>query len=480
MYRIVDGNSHGLSDVGWFIDLINGPATELKDFFDPRQDIYVSRAPGRLDVMGGIADYSGSLVLQMPIAEATFAAVQKCDDDLVKVVSRPPDSVSNLMFEMDISDLRIEGDYENRRVFFANDRSIHWASYVAGVFYVLHRELGLQFDCGARVFIASSIPIGKGVSSSAALEVAVIHAVCAAFDITIAAREMALLCQKAENEVVGAPCGVMDQIASNCGSENKLISILCQPAEIEGEIEIPKGVEFWGIDSGVRHAVAGSDYTSVRIGTFMGYRIIADLAGLRFRQIGPSLVEMEDDRWHGYLANVSPSEYKELFASRVPKTIGGADFIDKYVGSTDQVTSIVPEKTYAVKAPTEHAIYESFRVSTFSEMLKGPTGPDLLALGELMFQSHISYAACGLTELRTDRIVELVREFQPEGLFGARITGGGSGGTVAILARRGSEDVVSRLSAKYADETGGQPYIFSGSSPGGAAFGYLRLENTIA
>jgi L-arabinokinase len=307
------------------------------------------------------------------------------------------------------------------------------------------------------------------------------RAVCAALNIKIAPREMALFCQKAENEVVGAPCGVMDQIASNCGSENKLIAILCQPAEIQAEIEIPEDVEFWGIDSGVRHAVKGSDYTSVRIGAFMGYRIIADLAGLQFRQMGSSLVEIEDDRWHGYLANVSSSEYEQVFASGVPETIGGTDFIDKYVGSTDHVTRIEPEKTYAVKAPTEHAVYESLRVRTFSEKLKRPNGrSDLLALGKLMFQSHSSYAACGLTEPGTDRIVELVRANCDKGLFGARITGGGSGGTVAILARRGSKHVVSKLSAEYANETGHQPYIFSGSSPGSAEFGYLRLENTVA
>jgi L-arabinokinase len=96
--------------------------------------------------------------------------------------------------------------------------------------------------------------------------------------------------------------------------------------------------------------------------------------------------------------------------------------------------------------------------------------------GELMYQSHASYSACGLGSAATDRIVELSRAAGPEqGIYGAKITGGGSGGTVAILGRRDAGPVVASLAEKYARETGYQPYIFSGSSPGSAGFGHLRL-----
>ena len=96
--------------------------------------------------------------------------------------------------------------------------------------------------------------------------------------------------------------------------------------------------------------------------------------------------------------------------------------------------------------------------------------------GELMYQSHASYSACGLGSAATDRIVELARAEGPgQGIYGAKITGGGSGGTVAILSRRDAGPVVARVAEKYASETGYQPYIFSGSSPGSAEFGHLRL-----
>jgi galactokinase len=484
MYRISEGDPLDLADVGKFIDLINEPPAGLDTFFDESKDIFVTRAPGRLDVMGGIADYSGSLVLEMPIAEATFAAIQKSGDRMVKIVSSHVSSSKHSTFEMKLGDLQRKGkprDYAEVRDFFERIRHFHWASYAVGVFFVLKQELGVDFQTGARILISSRVPVGKGVSSSAALEVAVMQAVCTAYDIAIEPRELAMLCQKVENSIVGAACGVMDQITAHCGVENSLVSLLCQPAEIDNAVKIPDGLELWGIDSGVRHAVAGSDYTSVRVGAFMGYRVIAEYAGLDIEQVAYGLVEIDDGRWRGYLANVSPAEYENEFASKVPVSISGEEFLASYGGTTDTVTKIDPAKIYAVKAPAEHAIYESARVQRFAKLLKNAADEtNVDQLGELMFESHNSYAACGLTEPRTDRIVELVREYRGEGLFGARITGGGSGGTLAILARRGSCEVIMQLAERFGKEARQKPYVFHGSSPGCATFGHLRISNAEA
>lgn len=481
MYRISKGDPLGLADVGKFIQVINEPPLGLRSFFDKKADIFVTRAPGRLDVMGGIADYSGSLVLEMPIAEATIAAIQKNDDGKIEIVSLYANSNKFSTFKMTAADLetgREATDYSAVRDFFSSDSMNTWASYAAGAFYVLKRELGVNFKKGARILVSSQVPVGKGVSSSAALEVAVMHAVCTAYNIRVGPRELAMLCQKVENSIVGAACGVMDQITAHCGVENSLVSLLCQPAEIGEPVEIPDGIEFWGIDSGVRHAVAGSDYASVRIGAFMGYRIIADLAGLKTESAGNGVVKIEDIRWRGYLANVAPAEYERDFSSHMPTNISGTEFLRKYGGTTDTVTTINPEKTYAVRSPAEHAIYESSRVQAFARLLKDVVSDTTLdALGDLMFQSHKSYAVCGLTESNTDRIVQLARESRDKGVFGARITGGGSGGTVVILARHGSRDAIIEIAERFGKETGRKPYIFHGSSPGCATFGFLRLNH---
>jgi L-arabinokinase len=360
MYRIVEGSTYGLADVVKFVDLINTPPESLHDLFDQEMDVFVARAPGRLDVMGGIADYSGSLVLEMPIAEATFAALQKREDRRIKIVSRAQDSLRDLVFEMLLPATGEITDYEVLRDSFVEKGSDHWASYVAGVFLVLMKELGVEFRSGANILISSGIPIGKGVSSSAALEVATMQATCAAFDIDLEAQRFAELCQLVENRVVGAPCGIMDQLTSHCGTANSLLPILCQPAEIGEGIQIPDELDLWGIDSGVRHAVAGSDYTSVRVGAFMGYRIIADAAGLEARSEKGEL-QIDDPHWRGYLSNVSETEYKQRFPSTIPKSIVGWEFLDKYGGITDKVTKIDPERSYPVRAATEHAIYENAR-----------------------------------------------------------------------------------------------------------------------
>ncbi len=216
------------------------------------------------------------------------------------------------VFDNDHPCLPIE--YADARAFFASDSGTHWAAYVAGAFVVLRREADLSFDEGARILIHSTVPEGRGVSSSAALEVAVMQAVAAAYEIEMLPQELALLCQKVENIIVGAPCGVMDQMTAVFGETNCLVELLCQPAELEGILPLPEQVEVWAIDSGIHHFVGGSDYRTVRTAAFMGYRIIADVAGLPVRPgERHGHVCIDDSKWKGYLANVTPEEFEEEY-----------------------------------------------------------------------------------------------------------------------------------------------------------------------
>ena len=488
MYQIFAGSTHNLPDVATFLDTLNSlaqhPAPEVRELFAAETELVVARAPGRLDVMGGIADYSGSLVLQLPLQEATLVALQRRSQRSIRIVSlgaaennRAPD------FEMPLADFEQDGepiDYVSAQAYFRRDPARHWAAYAAGVFLVLMRERELRFSEGVSLLISSTVPEGKGVSSSAALEVAVMQAVAAAFGVKLEAREMALLCQKVENLVVGAPCGVMDQMTAACGEANRLLALLCQPAELQGMVVVPAEVAVWGLDSGIRHAVSGADYGSVRVGAFMGYRLLADLAGLAVAAAAPGKpVRVADPTWGGYLANVSPAKFEQFYASRLPERLSGEAFLANYSGTTDPVTQVDPDHTYAVRTPTAHPIYEHFRVRAYAELLNGPPNERRLELlGELMFQSHASYSACGLGAEGTDRLVALARAAGPEqGLYGAKITGGGSGGTVAVLGRRGADAAVEGIAAQYAEETGHRPYIFAGSSPGASAFGVLKLKS---
>ena len=476
-----------LPDVARFVDTIRDLAkssvAEARELFVPGAPIFVSRAPGRLDVMGGIAAYSGSLVLELPVAEATLAAVQPVPERVLRIVSLRPDGSASA-FELPLSAfMTASGDpvsYEAPRLVFSSRPGGEWAAYAAGVFLVLMREKGARFSTGARSLLSSQVPEGKGVSSSAAIEVATMQAVAAAFGIELHGPELGALCQTVENRVVGAPCGIMDQMTSALGEQDQFLALLCQPAVVERTVPIPEDVAFWGIDSGVRHSVSGADYGSVRVGAFIGYRVLADLAGLEVTPgATPGTVAVRDPRWNGYLANVCPSEWEQSFAAQVPEHLTGAEFIERYAGTTDPITRVDPARTYAVRVPTAHPIYENFRVRAFAELMSAPQGERRQqVLGELMFQSHASYSACGLGSAATDRLVELVRQVGPDGgLYGAKITGGGSGGTVAVLSRRDAGQAVREVAARFEQETGYHPYVFRGSSPGACAFGTLRLDS---
>lgn len=486
VYEIVREPSSKVSDISDFIETLDGlevhPDPRLHNFFD-KQDLTITRAPGRLDVMGGIADYSGSLVLELPIAEATFVALQKDDTRRLRVASLL-DGGTVLNFEMPLDDLQKEGEplsYADARRYFQTAPGRHWAAYVAGVFLVLMRDRGTRFSRGARLLISSDVPEGKGVSSSAALEVATMSAVASAFDLEITGRELALLCQRVENLVVGAPCGVMDQMTSACGEENQFLALVCQPAELIGTIKLPDDLALWGLDSGVRHSIGGVDYGSVRAGTFMGYRIIAELAGLSVKQTGDVFV-VDDSRWSGYLANLPPSEFQDRFANNLPATMNGAEFLARYGGTTDPVTQVDPNRTYQVRVAVAHAVYENSRVHRFADLLRRGrplAREEKVALGELMYESHASYSACGLGSKGTDDLVALVRSAGVDkGLFGAKITGGGSGGTVAVLGDTAAGAAVMDIAQRFSELSGQQTYIFSGSSPGSASFGHAIVRRS--
>jgi L-arabinokinase len=439
--------------------------------FPPGSTLAVARAPGRLDVMGGIADYSGALVLQRPIAEATFAAVAAIPEPVLDVVSialhadgaSSRDGAPTRTARIALGELAPGGHplpYADARARFA-DEARHWLAYVAGVFLVLMHERGLQVEGGgARVVIASDVPEGKGVSSSAALETSLMEAVAAAFDLPLLPREIALLCQRAENLVAGAPCGVMDQMTCVFGDAEALLALLCQPADLLPSVPIPDAVTFWGIDSGERHAVRGSDYGTVRCGAFMGLRLLALEAGVET----------------AYLANIAPEVFERSLVRFLPDDMAGAEFVARYGGTGDSATMVDPARRYPIRQPTSHPVYEHRRVNAFRDLLLASGGDERLpALGQLMYESHAGYSACGLGSPGTDRLVALVRRESAAGLHGARITGGGSGGTVAVVGRRDAGDAIARVAAAYEQETGHRPYVFSGSSPGVASFGARPL-----
>ena len=475
LYSIVHGPHHCPDDTQALLTSL-----DTNSFFSDVADLVLTRAPGRLDVMGGIADYSGSLVLQLPIADATHVTLQQTTEPTLHIQSTAALNSESRTFTMEMTDLVSAAgepiEYSAARQMFL-DRNAHWAAYVAGAYLALMREKGYRFDRGARILISSNVPEGKGVSSSAALEVATMTAIAKSYGIEISQTDIALLCQRVENLIAGAPCGIMDQMTSSCGEQNRLLELLCQPSQFIGTLALPGELEVWGIDSGVRHSVGGSDYTTVRTAAFMGYRMIAEIAGLKVIPIGNGRVNVIDPLWNGYLANISPVEFEKTYLQHLPSRLNGAEFLKRYEGISDRVTHVEDTVVYPIRAATAHPIYENYRVNQFAAILKQWSGLDQAAqLGDLMLGSHQSYTDCGLGSERTDLIVELVKEDNQAFLFGGRITGGGSGGTVAVLGKRGATEALTGLVEKFERATSYRPLVLSGSSTGAAGFDHLRLR----
>ena len=443
------------------------PDPGLRTFFSGDAPLYIARAPGRLDVMGGIADYSGGRVLELPLACATTALLQSQETPRCDIATRRGGRWHFFQIELPLATPAVLAAW------FAKRNTERWASYVVGV--VQHCLPGV--DAGLRIVIDSTVPEGRGVASSAALEVATGAAVAAGCGRPMPAAELAAACQAVENHVVGAPCGIMDQMTSACGRRDRLLQLCCQPGTIEGHVAIPEGFRFYGIDSGISHAVAGADYGTVRTAAFMGYRMIAAVAGLPAVRDG-TRVRIDDPRWGGYLANLSAPELTEL-GGALPEEMSGAEFLERYDGLTDTATHVRPERRYPVRRATEHPVREHERVRRFAELL-GVLADEpraAIELGRLMYESHESYGACGLGSEGTDRLVQLVAAQGPaHGLFGAKITGGGSGGTVAVLGASGAEPLVRDLAARYRTETGRDASVFAESGPGAAETGVLRLD----
>jgi galactokinase len=191
-------------------------------------------------------------------------------------------------------------------------------------------------------------------------------------------------------------------------------------------------------------------------------------------------VHVDDPRWRGYLANVGAEAFRRL-EQHIPETLDGATFLARYDGTTDLVTSVDRARRYAIRIPTAHPIYEHERVTEWAGLLKSSPSAtprsDAARLGALMYESHASYSACGLGSDGTDRLVSLARAAGPaRGIYGAKITGGGSGGTVALLGDASAGETVRAIAREYAGETGRNAYIFEGTSPGSARIGAIRLD----
>ena len=475
------------------------------------------RARARIDVMGGVADYSGATVAQLSAANSTRVMITVRDDRDEEQSSRLHSSSFRVVSTSESGVDVFEGAFEKvfhvktfeaaktRAAFEQGASHDRWAAYVAGTISELFRAIVSDDDAamvalgrwirelGARgraldVFVSSDVPRGKGVASSAALEVATARAmVDLMLRNSIVARDNArfiahcamlpLYCHSAENNVVGAPCGFMDQYACFWGQPGRFLALNCDLAKTSAldravepfrHVTLPHGLRIYAIDSGVRHSNSGgSDYAHVRCGTFMGRKMLFNEIEAR---LGEDLAcelslcgTIDVDGWD----NGSPGS-PESWSRHIDEEMTGELFLARFIRHDDEPYTEVrrsPDVKYALRSTVHHALHENARVKAFLNIIdswlvdeNGDALHRARALGDLMFASHESYNSIKLGSTETDAIVAIVHDVDPQRnhLFGAKITGGGCGGAVCVLASDTPEAqaAIERVRELFATKTG--------------------------
>ncbi len=350
-------------------------------------------APGRVNLIGEHTDYNGGLVLPVAIPQRTRVALAPRADDTVRVWSDAAEAAGK------VESYR-QGDERHGR---------GWLDYVQGVTYVARADrLALRgFDAA----VCSTVPVGSGLSSSAALSVSLLRALRAAFALPLDDVRIALLAQRSENDFVGAPVGVMDPMAASLAAGDTALFLDARSLEFEC-VPLPSGVELVVIHSGVSHRLAaGGGYTTRR----EECRRAAALLGVdSLRDLGPA---------------------------DLPRVRGLPPPLDRRV---------------------RHVVTENERVRAAVDAIRRA---DVHRLGALFFESHDSMRDdYEVSAPEVDLLVDLARA--DEAVLGARLTGGGFGGSVVCLARAGAGAACAgRLAAASAARSGRQPRILVPETP---------------
>lgn len=336
----------------------------------------IARSPGRVNLIGDHTDYNDGLALPMAIPQSVFVAARQRDDGIVNVMSSLDSS--HVRFPVSSPDRKRDG----------------WSAYLGGVTSVL-AEAGVALS-GWDGVISSDLPVGAGLSSSAALELAVARTYTELGDTDWDPAMMARLCQRAENEWVGVSSGLLDQFSSALGREGTAMVIDFATLEVT-HIPVPASAAVLVLDTGTRRELVDSDY------------------------------------------NLRREECDEI-----SETLGLVTLRDLEDGHLDALRTTLARRA-------RHLIRENRAVEGVAEAFRAR---ELEAAGELFAASHRSLRDdYEVSSVELDAMVSAVSAI--EGVYGARMTGGGFGGSVVALAEDNAVEAVTELAlSRYLTATG--------------------------
>lgn len=353
-----------------------------------------ARAPGRVNLIGEHTDYNGGYVLPMVIPQETRVELARRPDAVVRAFS---------------ADIGAAGEQATYRLG-EEARRGEWIDYVQGVTAVLARSFAPV--SGFDVRIDSDVPVGSGLSSSAALSVALLRGLREAFGLSLDGVRIAQLGQRTETDFVGAPVGIMDPMVCSLGTPGTALFIDTRDLEHE-TIPFPEGAGLAVIASGISHSHADGEY---RVRRYECERAAELLGVVQLRDLGPA---------------------------DLPRVAGLPAPLDRRA---------------------RHVITEDARVLAAVAAMRAA---ELSNLGELFKQSHASLRddyEVSVPEI--DLLVDLANA-EPS-VLGARITGGGFGGCVVLLTRQGEEPAVAeRVARTYRERTGKSGQVLVPEPPSG-------------
>jgi len=350
------------------------------------------RAPGRVNLIGEHTDYNAGFVMPAAINLSVSTSITPRDDRKLQI--RSADFEDEVEIDLD------EAMPAARR---------HWSDYPVGVAVMLERA-GYRLR-GGRLDINSEVPMGSGLSSSAAVEVSVACALAAGANLTIDRKELALLCQKAENEFVGAHVGIMDQFVALFGEERRALMLDCRSLDYK-LLPVPETVRLVVCNTMVKHELAANEYNERRAQCEQGVE--------HFARFLPHVQALRD----------VTLEDLEQYGRELPEVI---------------------------HRRCRHVITENARVLAAAAALEQQ---DLSRFGQLMAQSHVSLRDdYEVSSRELDLMVEIAAPI--EGVYGARMTGGGFGGcTVNLVDAARVENFQRTVAAGYEQVTGLKPEIY--------------------
>jgi len=354
----------------------------FKSAFGDANDVVIVRSPGRVNIIGEHTDYNDGFVLPAAINKAAYIAIRLRDDDRIILYAKDMDD----RFEINLNDL-------------APVASVDWPNYILGaVAQFAKKDIPLR---GFEAVLSSDVPIGAGLSSSAAVECATSFALNEVLQAGLDRVTLVKMSQKAEHEYAGVMCGIMDQFASVMGKKNHVIRLDCRSLEYEYVPFRLDGIRILLLNTNVKHSLASSEYNTRRQECAQAVEWV--------KEKHPEVLSLRD---------VTEEMLDELVLPRDPLIDQRSRFVVKEIARL---------------------------LSACEDMKNG----DLSSLGQRMYETHDGLSkAYSVSCKELDFLVDFVRPM--DAVIGARMMGGGFGGCTINLAREEAiDDIIAKIKPAY-------------------------------